>query len=62
MRLSLEMRIFLWLARREENGLMTDPEDVYDYWLNQKHAGRSVRFEDVAAALESHLFQSMVLL
>jgi hypothetical protein len=56
MRLALSMRIVLWMAQRERDGISTDRQNIYDYWTNQ----RGVTREDVTAVLKSIMFQTMV--
>jgi hypothetical protein len=56
MRLALSMRIVLWIAQRERDGISTDRQNIYDYWINQ----RGVTREDVTAELKSLIFQTLV--
>lgn len=56
MRLALNTRIVLWIAQRERDGISTDRENVYSYWVNQKDVTR----EEVTAVLKSLIFQTMV--
>ena len=56
MRLALSTRIVLWIAQRERDGISTDRENVYSYWVNQKDVTR----EEVTTVLKSLIFQTMV--
>jgi hypothetical protein len=56
MRLALSTRIVLWMAQRERDGISTDRQNIYDYWINQ----RGVTREDVTAVLRSLIFQTLV--
>jgi hypothetical protein len=56
MRLTLSARILLWIAKREQEGLLTDKPDIYDYWKHQK----GVSLENVTAAITLLISQEMV--
>jgi hypothetical protein len=56
MRLTLSARILLWIAKREQEGLLTDEQDIYNYWKHQK----GVNMENITAAITLLISQEMV--